>query len=125
MISSCGHFTINNYGIDTSVLTIRNVTSLEHGEYYCVVNEWVKQDGDWWTKTRSRSGYITGNNYCNYILQLLVLIIAVTDNSVINVNHGEHVILSCNKPMDVVSSSSVVWSKDGVEMSEIVRVTIT
>ena len=64
MINSSGHFTINNYGIDTSVLTIRNVTLLEQGEYHCVVNEWVKpdDDDDWWTKTRSRSSYITGNH---------------------------------------------------------------
>lgn len=64
MINSSSHYTINSYGIDTSVLTIRNVTSLDHGEYYCVVNEWVKQDGDWWAKTRSRSGCITGRNPC-------------------------------------------------------------
>ena len=61
MINSTDHFTINSYGIDTSILTIRNVTLLEQGEYHCVVNEWVKPNGDWWTKTRSRSGYITGN----------------------------------------------------------------
>ena len=68
MINSNDHYAINSYGIDTSILTIRNVTSLEQGEYYCVVNEWVKPDGDWWIKTRSRSGYITGNGYlilCN------------------------------------------------------------
>ena len=82
MINSSGHFTINNHGIDTSILTIRNVTSLEQGEYYCVVNEWVKPSryhgpdghhgpsglsppsGDWWTKTRSKSGHITGNDSC-------------------------------------------------------------
>ena len=66
MISnSTNHFTINSYGIDTSILTITNVTLLEQGEYHCVVNEWVKPNGDWWTKTRSRSGYITGNGSLN------------------------------------------------------------
>ena len=60
MINSTDHFTIINHGIDTSILTIRNVTSLEQGEYHCVVNEWVKPDGDWWIKTRSKSGYIRG-----------------------------------------------------------------
>ena len=59
MINSTDHFTIINYGVDTSILTIKNVTSLEQGEYHCVVNEW-KQNDDWWIKTRSKSGYIRG-----------------------------------------------------------------
>jgi len=63
MIDSSDHFTIISYDIAISILTITNVTLLEEGEYHCVVNEWVKPDGDWWAKTRSRSSYITGNKY--------------------------------------------------------------
>ena len=74
MINSSGHFTINNYDIDTSILTISNVTSLEQGEYYCVVNEWVKPDRDWWTKTRSKSGHITGNHSCLCIIYTYIIL---------------------------------------------------
>ena len=63
MINSNDHFTVTSYNVNTSILTITNVTLLEEGEYHCVVNEWVKPDGDWWAKTRSRSSYITGNKY--------------------------------------------------------------
>jgi len=45
----------------TSILTITNVTLVEQGDYHCLVNDWKKQDGGWWTSTRSRSGYVTGN----------------------------------------------------------------
>ena len=72
MINFTDHYTIINYGIDTSILTIRNVTSLEQGEYYCVVNEWVKPDGDWWAKTRSKSGHIKGS--CTISLWYICLI---------------------------------------------------
>ena len=59
-ISSGGHYTINNSTISTSILTITNVTLVEQGDYHCLVNDWKKEDGGWWTSTRSRSGYITG-----------------------------------------------------------------
>ena len=72
MINSSDHFTINSYSIDTSILTIRNVTLLEQGEYHCVVNEWVKPDGDWWAKTRSRSGYITGRMVLAYYYWMML-----------------------------------------------------
>ena len=69
---STDHFSITSYGIDTSILTIRNVTLLEQGEYHCVVNEWLKPHGDdWWTKTRSRSGSITGNG--SLVVQTFIL----------------------------------------------------
>ena len=59
-ISSGGHYTINNSNMGTSILTITNVTLVEQGDYHCLVNDWKKQDGGWWTSTRSRSGHITG-----------------------------------------------------------------
>ena len=62
-ISSGGHYTINNSNMGTSILTITNVTLVEQGDYHCLVNDWKKQDGGWWTSTRSRSGHITGELY--------------------------------------------------------------
>ena len=126
--NSTDHFSITSYGIDTSILTIRNVTLLEQGEYHCVVNEWVKPDGDdWWTKTRSRSGSITGNgSLIVHNLYPYALLHIVTDNSsMVVVNSKENIILSCVEPTATVSSSGVEWIKDGVGMNETVRVITT
>ena len=46
------------------------------------------------------------------------------DNSTLTVNIKEHVVLSCVEPTAVIPSSGVIWTKDGVEMSENVRVNI-
>ena len=59
-ISSGGHYTINNSTMGISILTITNVTLVEQGDYHCLVNDWKKQDGGWWTSTRSRTGHVTG-----------------------------------------------------------------
>ena len=59
-ISSGGHYTINNSTMGTSILTITNVTLVEQGDYHCLVNDWKKQGGGWWTSTRSRTGHVTG-----------------------------------------------------------------
>ena len=49
----------------------------------------------------------------------------ISNNSILSVNTENHVILSCVEPTAVVPSSGVVWTKDGVEMSENVRVIVT
>ena len=48
----------------------------------------------------------------------------VGTNSTLTVNIKEHVVLSCMKPTALAHSSGVVWTKDGVEMSENVRVIV-
>ena len=44
----------------------------------------------------------------------------ISNNSILSVNSENHVVLSCAEPTGV-PSSGVVWTKDGVEMSENVR----
>ena len=45
----------------------------------------------------------------------------ISNNSILSVNSENHVVLSCAEPRGV-PSSGVVWTKDGVEMSENVSV---
>ena len=46
----------------------------------------------------------------------------VDTNSTLTVNIKEYVVLSCVEPTTGVPSSGVIWTKDGVEMNENVRV---
>ncbi|XP_065909914.1 uncharacterized protein [Dysidea avara] len=91
-ISSGGHYTINNSTISTSILTITNVTLVEQGDYHCLVNDWKKEDGGWWTSTR---------------------IIDHRTRS-LSINEAENVVLTC---LESVAGNETVWMKDGVEMS--------
>ena len=59
----------------------------------------------------------------SFIVYTLVYTV-ISNNSILSVNTENHVILSCVEPTAVVPSSGVVWTKDGVEMSENVRVIV-
>ena len=55
-----------------------------------------------------------------------ILIHTVIDNSsIVTVNSEENVVLSCVEPTAIVPSSRVVWIKDGIEMTEKVRVIVS
>ena len=47
---------------------------------------------------------------------------AVIDrSSVLTVNSEEHVVLSCGEQTAMVPNSNVIWLKDGVKLSKLVR----
>ena len=47
------HYNITSNDHGTSILTVRNVTTDDQGEYHCCVSEWRN-------KVRSRSGHLKG-----------------------------------------------------------------
>ena len=50
------HYNITSNDHGTSILTVRNVTTDDQGEYHCCVSEWRN-------KVRSRSGHLVGKFY--------------------------------------------------------------
>ena len=48
----------------------------------------------------------------------------INSNPTLTVNAESHIVLSCVQSIALRPTSGVIWSKDGVEMSENVRVDI-
>ena len=53
VIKTGSHYNISNDGHTTSTLIIRNVSTDDHGDYHCCIN-------DWNTRIRSRPGRLYG-----------------------------------------------------------------
>ena len=49
---------------------------------------------------------------------ILLFNVVVISNSTLSVSTENHIVLSCVQPLALRPSSSVIWSKDGVELIE-------